>query len=598
MPLGLLSDAHQIRPTDVEEHFESRVLGQPEATQAMVDTVLVAKASLNDASKPLGSFFFVGPTGVGKTELAKALAEYLFGSRDRLVRLDMAEYASGDSVQRLIGTAWGSREGELTRRVREQPFCVLLLDEIEKAHWAVFDALLGVLDEGRLTDASGRTADFRNAILIMTSNLGAERARSSGFGFVQGDDGGKTRAYVEEAEKFFRPEFFNRINRIVVFHTLSGQTVRRIAQRELARLLERDGIVRRGLKVEVDDRVVERLASQGFHPRYGARPLQREIERTVIQPLARILVARPLDASEFVRIRLDGDAVTVERERIAEQADPDRRRVRRAEAAELSLGRLEAEAAGFVTDLASDEANGSADEVRSMVSELVANTHAPSFWEDGTRARGVLRSLYQLEQLVGGFDALRERADGLVQFARRVRETHNQARAGEIPAAIEEMRDRLLVLRLELAAAAAGATGDTAQLRVIPIGSADAWAERLLRMYEQWSERTGREYERVGGQTLAIQGPATYGLLRGESGIHKHVRPDGREELARVTLDGDENMGESPIARVYEEGKRRLVRDPRTAARATHVGAVLDEGHIDLFLIAALREATGTTSRE
>ncbi len=427
----------------------------------------------------------------------------------------------------------------------------------------------------------------------MTSNLGAERARSSRpIGFVPSDGGGKSQAYVEDAEKFFRPEFINRINKIVVFHTLSAHTVRQIAQRELERLLERDGIVRRGLKVEVDDRVIERLAQQGFHPRYGARPLQREIERTVIHPLARILVARPLEANEFVRIRLDDDAVTVERERIEEQADPGRRRARRAEAVEVSLNRLETLAADFAAELAGDEAIHSADDVRAKVSELVVSTHAPNFWENGTRAREVLRSLYQLERLVGGLDALRERADGLVQLARRVRETGNHARAAEVPAAVEEMRDRLIVLRLELAAAAAGATGDAALLRVIPIGSAEAWAQRLLSMYRRWAERTGRDVDADGEHGLAIDGPATLGLLRGECGIHKHVGPDGREELARVTLNGDESADQSVVARVYEEGKRRVVRDPRTAARASHVGAVLDEGHIDPFLIAALRDQT------
>ena len=166
-----------LRIADVRAHFESRVLGQPDAAATVVDLVAVLKAGLNDPKKPLASFFFVGPTGVGKTESAKALAEFLFGSADRLVRFDMGEYGSDDAVRRLIGSTWGGEEGELTRRVREQPFCVVLLDEIEKAHWSVFDALLAAIGEGRLTDASGRVADFRNAIVIMTSNLGA-----AGFG--------------------------------------------------------------------------------------------------------------------------------------------------------------------------------------------------------------------------------------------------------------------------------------------------------------------------------------------------------------------------------------------------------------------------------
>ena len=266
LPLVLLSDAVPLRLADVREHFESRVIGQPEATSTLVDLIAMLKAGLNDPKKPLGSFFFVGPTGVGKTESAKALAEFLFGSDERLVRFDMGEYSSDDAVRRLIGSAWGTDEGELARRVREQPFCVVLLDEIEKAHWSVFDALLAAIGEGRLTDAAGRVADFRNAIVIMTSNLGARTIRSSPLGFGAGAaDNGADRRYVEEAEKFFRPEFFNRIDRVVVFHPLSAATVRRIARRELERLLTREGIIRRQLLVELDDAVVDTVAASGFH---------------------------------------------------------------------------------------------------------------------------------------------------------------------------------------------------------------------------------------------------------------------------------------------------------------------------------------------
>jgi ATP-dependent Clp protease ATP-binding subunit ClpA len=241
LPLAILADEVPMRMADVRAHFEARVLGQPEAVETMVDQVAVVKAALNDPGKPLGTLFFIGPTGVGKTELARALAEFLFGSRDRVVRLDMGEYSSADAVQRLVGTAWGrDGDGELTGRVREQPLSVVLLDEIEKAHWLVFDALLAMLGEGRLTDAGGRTTDFRNAIIILTSNLGATRQDTSGLGFVAGDaveDEAERvrRHYVEEAEGFFRPEFFNRLDRVVAFRALDEPTVRRIARRELGR---------------------------------------------------------------------------------------------------------------------------------------------------------------------------------------------------------------------------------------------------------------------------------------------------------------------------------------------------------------------------
>jgi len=274
LPRSILSDEVQLDLGDTAGFLERRVLGQPEAVAAMVDLLAVIKAGVHDPAKPFGSFFFVGPTGVGKTELAKATAELLFGSRARMVRFDMGEYRSGDAVAKLIGSGWQqSAEGELTRRVREQPFSVVLLDEIEKAHSDVFDALLSLLGEGRVTDASGHTADFRNTVVIMTSNLGADKSENQSIGFspvAPGSLDARRRHFVDRAEQFFRPEFFNRIDRIVVFSPLEKEVIRRIARREIGRLVLREGITRWHLLVEIDDAVVERCSELGFHPKYGA----------------------------------------------------------------------------------------------------------------------------------------------------------------------------------------------------------------------------------------------------------------------------------------------------------------------------------------
>ncbi|HSH82584.1 MAG TPA: AAA family ATPase, partial [Herpetosiphonaceae bacterium] len=299
LPSLLLSDAELLDEEAVRAYFEERLLGQPDAVMAMAELILLIKAGLNAPNKPLGSFFFVGPTGVGKTEMAKVLASYLFGSEDRLVRFDMSEYGTTDALPKLVGSAWQrENEGELTRRVREQPFCVVLLDELEKAHADVYDALLQVLGEGRLTDASGRTADFRNTIIIMTSNLGASRRETHalGFGATMPEEATDERLrahFRKEAESFFRPEFFNRIDRILVFRPLTLEAMRRITRRELGKLLMREGITRRNLVVEpFDEAVIETLLERGFHPHYGARPLQREIERMVSLPLARAVLGK------------------------------------------------------------------------------------------------------------------------------------------------------------------------------------------------------------------------------------------------------------------------------------------------------------------
>jgi ATP-dependent Clp protease ATP-binding subunit ClpA len=601
LPLVLLADDVELDVTAVEEHFESRVLGQGDAAEAMVRLIAVLKAGLTAPEKPLGSFFFVGPTGVGKTELAKALAEFLFGSRDRVLRFDMGEYASGDAVAKLIGSGWHlDSEGELTRRIREQPFSVVLLDEIEKAHWSVFDALLAVLGEGRLTNAGGRTADFRNAIVIMTSNLGATRSRSGGVGFStepQDDRAQLRRHYVEQAEKFFRPEFFNRIDQIVVFQPLEEAVVRQIARRELGRLLMREGVVRRRLLVEVDDAVIDVLAREGFHPQYGARPLQRELERAVIQPLARLIVERNPAPGEVARIHLRAGEIAIDLQKVDEAVGPAPTARPRVERDEGTFAKALRAALDFEAHLESEGEAPIVNGLREERSSLVVETHAPDFWDDPDRAKQTLARVYQLEHVLDRFDSLARRAGGLSELARQVAQTRSRARLREVWAALAEMEDGLAASRLELAGAAAG-DGKGAVVRVVPVGDdADDWASALLGMYCAWAERTARDVTRTGaGRMAQIDGPSTFDLLAGEEGLHRRVGPDRGSCLARVLVEstdeqpnGDAAPESNTVVRVYEDGRRRVVRDPRTGARQSHLNAVLVEGRIDPFLLAWLR---------
>jgi ATP-dependent Clp protease ATP-binding subunit ClpA len=288
MPAVLIRDDLPLDPDAVREAFEARIVGQPEAVRRMVELVGVLKAGLSDPSRPLGSFLFVGPTGVGKTETAKALAEILYGSSMRLVRFDMSELATGDAVQRFVGL--GGQPGKLVSEIRRSPFCVLLLDEIEKAHPVAFDALLQVLGEARLSDEAGRTASFRNVVVVMTSNLGAETLRAS-VGFGQGGTASWAEHFTSEARKFFRPELFNRIDHVVPFAALAPSAIEGIADRELARVAKREGLHHRGLRLEVPPEVRAHLVARGIDPRYGARPLKRAIEQHLAAPLARRLSA-------------------------------------------------------------------------------------------------------------------------------------------------------------------------------------------------------------------------------------------------------------------------------------------------------------------
>ncbi|MBN9417615.1 MAG: ATP-dependent Clp protease ATP-binding subunit [Candidatus Eremiobacteraeota bacterium] len=299
MSLQLLDDRTTLEASSVAEQLRIQLVGQDEAVSSCAEQVALTKARLQSPGRPLGSLLFIGPTGVGKTECAKALANALFSSQERLIRIDMNEYLGEDSVARLIGT-FHRPEGLLTEAVRSQPFSVLLLDEIEKAHPDVLLLLLQVLGDGRLTDARGRTVDFTQTIVIMTSNLGADQTRSS-LG-IRSRVAQEELTYRRAAEEFFPPELFNRIDRIVPFHRLDRPTVARIAERLWQKLLEREGLRRRQCLLEVDPQARELVIDAGFHPQLGARALKRTVEEKIVGPVARRLAALPPEGLTLIRV--------------------------------------------------------------------------------------------------------------------------------------------------------------------------------------------------------------------------------------------------------------------------------------------------------
>jgi ATP-dependent Clp protease ATP-binding subunit ClpC len=303
LPELFLRDDLPLGRSEVVETFRAQVMGQDEAVQTAADLVTTFKAGLNDPKRPVGVLLFCGPTGVGKTELARALARFFFGhgeQAERMVRLDMSELAGVGSAERLLTGADGE-PSELIKKVRQQPFTVLLLDEVEKADPEVFDVLLNVFDEGRLTDRYGRLTTFRSAVIVMTSNLGAGKQEPFGFGREP------PVRYDAEALKFFRPEFFNRIDTVVTFQPLERETILRITRKELTDLGRREGLTKAGLRLTWSERLVEHLAKEGFDARYGARPLQRTLESRVVTPLARFLLEQPELRDAEVRADVDAE---------------------------------------------------------------------------------------------------------------------------------------------------------------------------------------------------------------------------------------------------------------------------------------------------
>jgi ATP-dependent Clp protease ATP-binding subunit ClpC len=310
LPLSFLNERATLSRKEIVSGLAERVIGQDGALQACADVVLVAKARLNDRGSPLGSLLFLGPTGVGKTECAKSLAAYLFGDQARMLRFDMNEYASSYAAARLVGT-FNEPEGLLTSAVRRQPFAVVLLDEIEKAHPDVFNLLLQVMGDGRLTDSLGRTVDFTNVILIMTSNLGVREAGTN-LGFAE-DAFRESSVYTTAAEKFFKPEFFNRLDRIIPFGRLSREDVEKIAHQVIDGILSRQGLAGRKCLVDIDRRAMDRVIDQGYHPRLGARALKRALEKQVTRRLADKLASTGPNTPMVIRIcpAADGELAVV-----------------------------------------------------------------------------------------------------------------------------------------------------------------------------------------------------------------------------------------------------------------------------------------------
>jgi MoxR-like ATPase len=581
IPPVLLRDDIALVPESVRTFLRDRVMGQDAAIDRVTEVVSVIKAGLSDLRKPIAVLFFAGPTGVGKTELSKALAEFVFGSRERLVRLDMGEYAGPDALSRLVGEPHAP--GHLTAAVRRQPFSVVLLDEIEKAHPAVFDALLGVLGEGRLTDADDRFTDFRNAVIVMTSNLGVDTMRARvGFG-TSADAATEAREtrrhYVSEAERFFRPELFNRIDDFVVFAPLGPEPIRAIVAREVERVARREGFTRHEVTLHVAPAALDHLAQRGFDPRYGARPLKRAIERQLVVPIGEYMAEHP----RISATRLDADAI-------------DGRLALRA----TSVGRDDdARAAALAAFKAASLLRGEvrrwsrcalANALRQRVAYFDRVSRAPAFWTERAEAEKESQRASVAREVIEALDEASRQAEAAedLSFEAYHRRAGSEARAlyAEVEAtarAFAPLRERLYATMYpRTTGVVMYLTSSRASWRWIPwmCGSYRRWAQargltsneyvaRLVPPAEReprgstdphvqwkWQADSARAHETPEALAVAVAidgGPAAT-LLAAEHGAHR-FHDGSTTQMVRVRFDPVRARGVSALAVPHELAK-------------------------------------------